>query len=120
MISILLNDFSIGIDIEEISKFQKMKYENKKNFYNKIFTENEIKYCLSKKNPYPHFTVRFCAKEAAIKATGNLKLKLTEIEIIIINKKPILKIPTMHNTKISLSHSSKYAIAIVMISGEDK
>jgi len=105
---------NIGIDIEEIFRFAKIKYEEHRNFYEKIFSQNEINYCLQKADPYPHFTVRFCAKEAAIKALGDEKIGLKDIEVIIKNKVPSLKISGNQITKVSLSHSQHTAIAIVM------
>ena len=106
---------SIGIDIEEVSKFSSKKYENQKSFYNKIFTKQEIDYCLKKNNPYPHFTARFCAKEAAVKALKNKKINLLDIEIIIKNKGPLIKLPNGKRGVVSLSHTETYAIAIVML-----
>jgi len=108
-------DFSIGVDIEDISRFSKLPYTSKKSFYDKIFTKKEIKYCLSKKNPYPHFTVRFCAKEATIKALENSNLSLKEIEIKMKNEKPYLSISNIGEAKVSMSHTSNYAIAMVFI-----
>jgi len=107
-------NLKIGVDIEDISRFSKLKFEQNKNFYKKIFTKNEIEYCIKYKDPYPHFTVRFCAKEAAIKAL-NKKIKLTDIEIKIVNKKPIMIIPPHKNCLVSLSHTNKLAIAFVLI-----
>ena len=107
-------NLKIGVDIEDISRFSKLKYERNKNFYKKIFTKNEIEYCIKYKDPYPHFTVRFCAKEAAIKAL-NKKIRLTDIEIKIVNKKPIMKIPIYKQCFVSLSHTNKLAIAFVLI-----
>ena len=108
-------NFNIGVDIEEVVRFSELKYETKKSFYNKIFTKKEIEYCLTKKNPYPHFTARFCAKEAAIKALKNSKLELKNIEIKIEKNKPILNIPKIKNVEVSISHTKNYAIAIVLL-----
>lgn len=105
----------IGVDVEEISRFSKKKYKNNENFYKKIFLPNEIKYCLEKNDPYPHFAVRFCAKEAAIKALEKNTIELKDIEVIIINKKPSIKILNKFSGKVSMSHSKKTAIAFVMI-----
>ncbi len=106
--------FNIGIDIEEVKRFSNMPYELKKSFYKKIFSYEEIKYCLSKPDPYPHFTARFCVKEATIKAINNRKLKLSEIEVEIKNSKPFLKLPFSHNASISLSHTKNFATAFVL------
>jgi len=106
---------AIGVDIEDVSRFSSKKYEQKKSFYTKIFTKQEIDYCLKKSNPYPHFTARFCAKEATIKALKNKKIKLFEIEITVKNNEPILNLPKARKGFISLSHTEKYAIAFVML-----
>ena len=106
---------SIGVDIEEISRFSKNKYKKRKSFYEKIFTPKEIDYCLSKLNPYPHFTARFCAKEAVLKALQNQKIMLSDIEIIMKDNKPLLKLPNGHCGLVSLSHTEKYAIAFVIL-----
>ena len=111
---------SIGVDMEEIIRFSKNSYKKKKKLYEKIFTQKEIEYCLSKSNPYPHFTVRFCAKEAALKALKNQKFKLTDIEIRMKNNKPLLNLPNNQKGVVSMSHTSKYAIAVVMISTPTK
>jgi len=107
-------NLKIGVDIEDISRFSKIKYETNKNFYKKIFTKNEIEYCIKYKDPYPHFTVRFCAKEAAVKAL-NKKIRLADIEIKIVNKKPMMTIPHHKHCLVSLSHTNKLAIAFVLI-----
>ena len=106
--------FNIGIDIEDVKRFSNMPYEQKKSFYKKIFSDNEIKYCISKPNPYPHFAARFCAKEATIKAFDNKKLNMPEIEVEIKKSKPFLKLPFSHNASISLSHTEKFATAFVL------
>ena len=63
-----LNINGIGVDIEQVSRFADKPYAENERFYEKLFTAAEIEYCLSKKNPAPHFTARFCAKEALAKA----------------------------------------------------
>ena len=105
----------MGIDIEEVSRFSTNKYEDNKSFYKKIFSENEIKYCLNMVNPYPHFTARFCAKEATIKALNNKKINLRDIEIENKQNIPILKLPLNVKSLVSLSHTKKYAVACVII-----
>jgi holo-[acyl-carrier protein] synthase len=109
---------SIGIDIEEISRFSKKKFDKNCNFYKKIFTAKEIEYCMNKKNPYQHFAVRFCAKEATIKALQNKKIGLKQIEIVMKNNIPSLVLPNEMNVSVSLSHTKKYATAVVLIKDE--
>jgi holo-[acyl-carrier protein] synthase len=106
---------NIGIDIEEISRFSSKQYDMNKLFYQKIFTTQEIDYCLKKNNPYPHFTARFCAKEATIKALKNEIINFLDIDIVIKNNIPNLHLPKNLEGSVSISHTETYAIAIVMI-----
>lgn len=106
---------AIGVDMEEISRFSKNKYEERRSFYERIFSTREIQYCMNKSDPYPHFTARFCAKEATLKALKNKRIKMTDIEVIVKNNKPALSLPSTHNAFVSLSHTEKYAIAFVII-----
>ena len=39
-------------------------------FLRRVFTEGEIAYCQSRRDPVPHFAGRFAAKEAGLKALG--------------------------------------------------
>ena len=105
----------IGVDIEETKRFLDNTYDNRKTFYEKIFTEGEIKYCLSKVNSHLHFAVRFCAKEAAIKAMGNQKISFQDIEIKIINDKPKIILPLGIKGDVSMSHTKNIAIATVIV-----
>lgn len=106
---------NIGVDIEETKRFSCNTYDNRKTFYKKIFTENEIIYCLSKVNPHLHFAVRFCAKEAAIKAMNNKKISFQDIEIKIIEGKPKIILPLGMKGDVSMSHTKNIAIATVIV-----
>ena len=105
----------MGVDIEETKRFSTNTYNNHKTFYKKIFTENEIRYCLSKVNPHLHFAVRFCAKEAAIKAIDDRKISLQDIEIKIKKNKPKIILPLGLKGNVSMSHTKNIAIATVII-----
>ena len=115
LITKIVNMDSIGIDIEEISRFREKKFFDERSFYEKVFTKDEIEYCLSKTDPYPHFAARFCAKEAAIKALKNQKIMLKEIEIKMNDVKPILSLPNNVVGLVSMSHTKSHAIAFVVI-----
>lgn len=118
-----------GIDIAEVGRFRKLPYKTNKNFYNKIFTENEIKYCIDKADPYQHFAARFAAKEAVIKALGKKIGDVRKIEIINerdgrpqVETKNLLRRriglwPKKPKTKIllSLSHVKEYAVAVAFV-----
>ena len=53
----------IGIDIIEIERV-KSAVERTPRFLERVFTSEEVDYCLKKANPYPSLAVRFAAKEA--------------------------------------------------------
>src|SRR3989344_285580 len=109
---------SIGIDIEEAGRFRQLLYATNKNFYKKIFTEKEIKYCLSKSDPYQHFAGKFAAKEAVIKALGSTIYKAKNIEILNDKKgAPVAKFKIQglkFRVLTSISHTKDHAIAIAM------
>ena len=105
---------NVGVDIEEISRFiPKLK---DKEFLNKIFTKQEISYCMKKSLPQQHFAARFAAKESIIKALSK-KISYKNIEIIMKDSKPLVKLNKKLNSeiKISLSHTKDKAIAFCII-----
>ena len=101
----------IGCDIEKISRF-----ENKdEKFLERIFSEKEIAYCNSKKFPFQHYTARFCAKEALVKALSDKTLIFKDVEILNDeNGKPHLKYKDF-KIEVSLSHTKDYAQAVVLV-----
>ena len=113
-----ISNFSIGVDIESISRFQDLKRNKSKLFFSKIFTDNEMDYCFSKKAFAQHLAVRFAAKEAIIKAICSLdekKIPLNKVEIIKKdNGVPLIKLKG-YNIKISLSHCKDMAIAFAVV-----
>ncbi len=110
---------TIGVDIEDIKRFEDKSQE----FLDRIYTQNEQVYCLSKPNPASHFAVRFCAKEAVIKALNSMGIshpRLNQIEIYHgENNCPkvrlLNKIDNNLTIQISLSHDKTKAIAFVVI-----
>ena len=63
------NIFGIGTDIVDVSRMKKLLSNNKK-FKNRIFSENEIKYCEKQSDKIASYSKRFAAKEAFSKALG--------------------------------------------------
>lgn len=106
----------VGVDIENIARFRNLPYKENKTFYKKLFTKKELEYCREKADPYPHFAVRFSAKEAGLKALGRAT-DFKNIEIIYKSGAPHLRIKGRPRLKIftSLSHTKNYAIAFVIL-----
>ena len=116
----MFKQIGIGIDITDVEKFEKIKFEKKPEFYKKIFLPSEITYCLKYKNPYERFAGKFAIKEATIKSI-NENVQLLDIETIHIKSKPNIKIKKSkkkYKFQVSMSHEKKIAVAVV-ISFED-
>ena len=119
----------VGVDCEKISRFKRLPYEKTTHFYKRIFTPREIAYCISCREPYHRFAVRFAAKEAAIKAlSGISRPYYRDIEIckkksgepaICIDKKKFRNIKGI-NMSLSLAHSKSHAIAFVVVTDNIK
>ena len=106
----------IGIDIEKIKRFQKLPFIGNQSFYRKIFTDKEINYCLSFKDPFPHFAVRFSAKEALVKALPAKVKSWLNMEVSFKKEKPCIKLAGFKGRiYLSLAHCKEYAIALVII-----
>lgn len=72
----------IGIDIVEVHRIEQA-ISRRKRFAERVFTEGERDYCLSRHRPHLHFAARFAAKEAAVKAlgTGMRGVKWTDFDV---------------------------------------
>jgi len=124
----------IGIDIVKNNRLEKLV--KKKNFVDRVFTNNEQKYSSKLKNKINYYSKRFAAKEAFSKATGfgiskNLHFKDIEIKnnkkgkpSIILKKsttfylKKKFKVKSF-KTNLSLSDEKNYSIAYVIIEKND-
>ena len=112
------NNFSIGVDIEKISRFRYLTRKKNAKFLDKIFTKKELDYCFSKKPPAQHLAVRFAAKEAIVKAISSLNKRIFPFdEIEIIGNTSGIPAADLkgYNIKISLSHCEGMAIAFTVI-----
>lgn len=119
-----------GIDIIEV---ERIKNSIDENFLNKVYTENEIQYCESrKKNKYQSYAARFAVKEAAFKAISTLikdKYSISWKNVETINNetgKPSIKfisltkevekeLAKIESIDVSISHLEEYAVATVNI-----
>lgn len=111
----------VGVDIEEISRFEGKTLENDSHFLNNIFTKNELDYCFSKGIPSQHLCARFCAKEAVMKALSRIDNKIFFLDIEILNFEGgqpyvnLLKPMEGIKINISMSHSKKNAVAFAVV-----
>ena len=68
--TIMPNIIGLGLDATDIGRIADTIERYGERFLNRIFTENEIAYCMRRRVPAIHFAGRFAAKEAAMKALG--------------------------------------------------
>ncbi|MBI4055184.1 MAG: holo-ACP synthase [Elusimicrobia bacterium] len=133
--------WGIGIDIVEIKRIQSLARRNAR-FLSRVFTEEEVRYCKSKRKKWQHLAVRFAAKEAVWKALGRYAPSLRKISIRNdAQGKPIVTLRRAPGTRrglrgarragtlrqslspqvwISLSHSNHYAAAVALAAGYEK
>lgn len=121
-------DITCGTDIIEIDRVKRLIEDLKDERINKIFTQNEINYCESKKNmKYQHYAARFASKEAIFKAISNrlvnkFELSWNDVEVLNDeNGRPSVKfidkeIIGIKNIEISISHCREFAVAMVIAS----
>ena len=119
--------YGIGIDLVKIERMKEAHEKWGMKFFERVFTEGEIKYCFQKKIPYPSLAVRFAAKEAIIKAIGSeIAVNMKNIEIISQeNGRPLIsvkeevekffKLKKIKHCHISLSHEREYGIGSVVL-----
>jgi holo-[acyl-carrier protein] synthase len=100
----------------EIDRIRSLAERNPR-FLNRLFSEEEIRYCQGKKLRWQHFAVRFAAKEAVWKALGRDGLSLKSIEV----RRDELGRPSVAiegrpepGISISLSHGTKTAMAVAL------
>jgi holo-[acyl-carrier protein] synthase len=74
----------VGVDLVQIPRIREVIARWDARFLRRVFTEAEIAYCQSRRDPVPHFAARFAAKEAGMKALGTglrLGVKWRELEV---------------------------------------
>ncbi|MCK5131965.1 MAG: holo-ACP synthase [Candidatus Sabulitectum sp.] len=120
----------VGIDIVDVATFRSRLDDR---LIAELFLPAEIEYCRSQVRYWENFAARFAAKEAAFKAlgaglssglrfkdveivkcgeTGNISIKLHGKALAIQDEKRIDKI------LVSVSHTKKNAIAIIIAEGK--
>lgn len=117
----------IGIDIIEIDRIKQSIERFGNHFLSKIYTPNELSYCLQKHNKYQHLAARFAAKEAiykAISAEWGRDISWHDIDIMNEpNGLPVAKfsgkleefVNKDKGIRISMSHSDNYVACVAIV-----
>ncbi|KIE42143.1 holo-[acyl-carrier-protein] synthase [Geobacter anodireducens] len=121
--------FGTGIDIVDITRFDRLVEEGNVRLFERLFTPHEMEYCAGKARSAQHYALRFAAKEAFLKACGlGLREGMTWHDVEVVNDalgKPELKLHgkalklvtdlSLSRTFVSLSHDGAYAVALVVL-----
>lgn len=104
----------IGLDIVETRRIERLARQNPR-FLSRVFTDQEVRYCRTKKNRWQHFAARFAAKEAVWKALGQDGVALKDISVRRDSDgRPgvLLRGRLAGHIRLSMSHSDCYAVAV--------
>lgn len=121
--------YGTGIDIVEISRFERFLQEGNDALFHRLFTSGELHYCSSKTKSAQHYALRFAAKEAFFKASGlGLRDGMSWRDVEVVNNdlgKPDLCLHgraaeifaelELNSIHTALSHDGAYAIAMVVL-----
>ncbi len=119
----------IGIDVVHIARMRQAIARWEDRFLHRIFTDHEIAYCRSRRDPVPHFAARFAAKEAGLKALGTgLRLGVRWRELEVRRERGRPPILELHGRSreigrarggrqmlLTLTHDGDYALAQAML-----
>ncbi|MFQ5479660.1 MAG: holo-ACP synthase [Thermodesulfobacteriota bacterium] len=108
----------VGVEIVEVERFNLAIKRWGAPFYKRLFTEDELGYCLSKRDPGPHLAARFAAKISFFKATGR-SLSFQDIGVRRDKKgRPSIEFSLKRDDNLSVSltitHTSEIAMAVVV------
>ena len=113
-------DVFVGTDIESVLRLKNI-LNNKFDYLQHLFYQNELNYCLEQNNPECSLTGIWCAKEAVLKSM-NPKIILNMEDIEIICKKdsyPVVniqkKLEFNYSISVSISHTKEYATATAIV-----
>ncbi len=118
---------SIGTDLVDIEDMTALCANDR--FIRRVFSEEEIVYCETRRSKYQHYAARFAAKEATMKALGcgwDKGVQWKHIEVIRdsvgppairLHKKAreMAEEKKIRRIHLSLSHSESRAIAFVIL-----
>jgi holo-[acyl-carrier protein] synthase len=122
-----------GVDIAETARIEQGLERHGDRFTRKIFTPAEIAYCEKFKNRAERYAARFASKEAAFKALGTgwgAGVRWLDVEVIhqpsgkpelVLTGRALEVARELHvmRMSISISHSDRYVVAVVIFEGDD-
>jgi len=118
-----------GVDVVEVARIRAAVERFGDRFLRRVFTPEEVRYCISKPNASERLAARFAAKEAGMKAVGTgLRHGVTWHDLEVVRQpggKPTLRLTgkvlefASHlgskHAHLSLTHTAEQAIAFVIL-----
>lgn len=115
----------IGLDLVKISRIRALTERWQERFLQRLYTDEERRYCFRRASPYASLAGRFAVKEAVLKALGtgwSAGIRWVDIQVLNDeNGKPmaqtsgrlhtLLREAGVTGVHVSLSHDADYAIA---------
>ncbi len=112
---------SVGVDIVEVARIREAVQRWGERFLKRVFTDEEVRYCLRRRNPYPCLAARFALKEAFIKALRpEVPVGFRQIEVKNDSRgAPYVELRGLclddRRVHLSISHENEFAVAVVVI-----
>ena len=130
----MMSTKGIGTDIVKISRIEALISRYGDRFLTRLFLPAEISYCQAKKRPAIHFAARFAAKEAMLKALGTGLSQGISWKDMEVCRRPgaapgfsfsgrvaeLCRERGISGSMLSLSHEQEFALAFVLITGEER
>lgn len=122
----------VGTDLIEIARVEASLERYGQRFLERVFTPQEIEYCMRKRRPAESLAARFAAKESGAKALGTGISRGVSWKEIEVRRLPGER-PTLHwsgraeelalamganRTSLSVTHARDVAMAVVILEGE--
>lgn len=119
----------IGTDLVNVGRLKRILDRWDRRFTARVYTQREMDYCYKKAVPAIHFSARFAAKESFLKALGigiSMGVHLRDIEVVnspkgrpelVVHREAeaMLAQQCIRHLQLSLTHTSEYAAAIVIL-----
>ncbi len=121
----------LGVDLVEVGRIRRAVERWNERFLRRVFTIEELNYCLKRRDPIPHLAARFAAKEASLKALGtglSMGVRWRELEVRRKPGQPPVLVLSGRSQAIglakgatqvllSLTHDGSYAFAQALLMG---
>ena len=121
----------VGIDLIEMDRFKAALKRQGTPLLEKLFTAAERRYCEDKWNRIAHYTARFAAKEAVLKALGtgwSGGIRWTDVEVarnglgavtvrLSGQAKKVAARKKIRRVHLNITHAQKHAAAVAIAEG---